>query len=133
MSDKLEIQIDSQDAEVAARNLDRLISAVQELGKAFEKTRGTTSALKELRQALAGIGGGGSAFAELSQAIKGLNSSAESLQKTFRESIGDLGTILKMEMDKLSAVVQTSGARLGAGLAEGIDDGIATAVNAVKR
>ena len=126
MTDKLVVEIDSKDAELAVRNLDRLTDAAQQMGKAFENTRGATSALKELRLLLTGIKGKGSAFDELSAAVKNLNTTTDSLKASFQGSIGGLTIILKNEMAQLRAVVQQSGMSVGQAANKGIAEGMAS-------
>ena len=133
MSDKLVVDIDSKDAEVAMRNLDRLTAAAEQMGKAFENTKGATSALRELRLMLTGIKGQQSSLDQLTDSIKNMNSSSESLKRSIVGSIKSLGTIIKSEMEQVRAVMFTSGISTGKALAEGIDDSTAIATGAVKR
>ena len=126
MSDKLVVEIDSKDAEVAMRNLDRLTTAAEQMGKAFENTKGATSALRELRLMLTGIKGQGSSLDELKNSIQSLNSTADSLKRSFAGSVGQLGRIFKNEMAELKSIVQETGLGVGRAAADSLSDGIAS-------
>ena len=126
MSDKLVVEIDSKDAEVAMRNLDRLTTAAEQMGKAFENTKGATSALRELRLMLTGIKGQGSSLDELKNSIQSLNSTADSLKRSFAGSVGQLGRIFKNEMAELKSIVQETGLGIGKAAADSLSDGIAS-------
>ena len=133
MSDKLVVEIDSKDAEVAMRNLDRLTTAAEQMGKAFENTKGATSALRELRLMLTGIKGQGSSLDELKNSIQSLNSTADSLKRSFAGSVGQLGRIFKNEMAELKSIVQETGLGVGRAAAKGIEDGMAEAPAAIRK
>lgn len=133
MSEQLVVDIDSKDAEVAVRNLDRLTQAAEQMGKAFANSKGATSALRELRLMLTGIKGQGSALDELTSAIKGLNSTTDSLKKSFNSSIRSLGDTIKREMEQTRAVMFTSGVAMGKAAVQGLDEGMSGGVTAVKR
>ena len=133
MSDKLVVEIDSKDAEVAMRNLDRLTTAAEQMGKAFENTRGATSALRELRLMLTGIKGQGSSLDELKNSIQSLNSTADSLKRSFAGSVGQLGRVFKNEMAELKSIVQETGLGVGRAAAKGIEDGMAEAPAAIRK
>ena len=126
MSDKLVVEIDSKDAEVAMRNLDRLTTAAEQMGKAFENTKGATSALRELRLMLTGIKGQGSSLDELKNSIQSLNSTADSLKRSFAGSVGQLGRIFKNEMAELKSIVQETSLGIGKAAADSLSDGIAS-------
>ena len=133
MSDKLVVEIDSKDAEVAMRNLDRLTAAAEQMGRAFENTKGATSALRELRLMLTGIKGQGSSLDELKNSIQSLNSTADSLKRSFAGSVGQLGRIFKNEMAELKSIVQETGLGVGRAAAKGIEEGMSGAAVAVKK
>ena len=133
MSEQLVVDIDSKDAEVAVRNLDRLTQAAEQMGKAFANSKGATSALRELRLMLTGIKGQGSALDELTSAVKGLNSTSDSLKKSFNSSIRSLGDTIKREMEQTRAVMFTSGVAMGKAAVQGLDEGMSGGVTAVKR
>ena len=133
MSDKLVVDIDSKDAEVAMRNLDRLTAAAEQMGKAFENTKGATSALRELRLMLTGIKGQQSSLDQLTDSIKNMNSGSESLKRSIVGSIQGLGKLIQSELQQVRAVMFTSGVTAGKGLAEGLDDGMSNSAATIKR